>query len=170
MLSLKQIQRQGKLKYLDILQHEKHIGELYDIFCKAEKYLRYDYLTFYSLMSKRQGFVIYDDSKVIGCISFSEYVPANDINIHVFVAPEYHGKWAIKRQWYYTIFAYPFEYLNLPRVSAYIIRPFYRNVEELLHFLGFKLEGVLRKKEKWVDGTYRDVAVYGLLKEEQWRR
>lgn len=154
---------------LDTLKAE-YIAQLYDVYMDAEPYYIYDYETFLVAMNQRQGYVIVDGALPIGAITFSDYIPGCDITIHAFVHPEYQKRWATKRQWYKIIFSYPFEILKLPRVSAYLPVPYYGHVESFLKKLGFKLEGIMRKKSKWLDGSYCDIAIYGLLKEEQrWR-
>lgn len=145
---------------------EKHYRDLYLVYLEAEPYYKYDYETFIMAMSKRQGFVVCDGNKVIGAVTFSDYIPGCEVSIHIFILPQYHGKWAMKRQWYKIIFSYPFDILKVPRVSAYIVKP-YEKVEKFLIALGFKLEGILRRKTLWIDGSYCDLAIYSLLKEEQ---
>lgn len=50
---------------LECLQ-DKHYKELYLVYLESEQYYKYDYEAFVMAMSKRQGFVVCDDNKIIG--------------------------------------------------------------------------------------------------------
>ena len=117
-------------------------------------------------MEKRQGFVVKNnEGRMVGCISFSDYIPEQDITIHCFIDPEYHGKWATKSI-YNVIFDYAFEHLGVNRVSGFSVVGVTDRAGRFLEALGFKKEGTLRQRIKRTDGFY-DVNLYGLLKNER---
>ena len=71
---------------------------------------------------------------------------------------------------YKDVFDYPFEILGLRRVSSYSIEGVTDKAGRFLEGLGFKQEGVIRNRARKPDGSYADIKIYGLLREEaRWK-
>ena len=153
---------------LDTLIPE-HFEALFEIHKRAEAFaelVAFD--SFSNLMKTREGFVVVrDDGKLAGAITFSDYNPGNDIVIHCFMDPDFHGRWASKKL-YKEGFDFPFEYLKVRRISGFCVVGKSDKAGRFLEILGFKKEGTIRQKVKDpADGALYDVNIYGMLKEER---
>jgi RimJ/RimL family protein N-acetyltransferase len=150
---------------LDILNRQ-HYGALYEIHKRAEKF-HAEFEDFIEIMESRQGFVVVaPNGELAGCISFSDYTPEADIIIFCFIDPKYRKRWASKGI-YKTVFDYPFETLNVQRVTGYTVKTINDDAARFLLALGFKYEGTIRNLAKMPDGKFYDVELYGMLKSER---
>jgi RimJ/RimL family protein N-acetyltransferase len=99
--------------------------------------------------------------RVLDLDDIGDGCPVFDIRIE----PQSHGRGLGRRavQWMsHLLFN---EYTGLHRIEA-TTRADHAAMRRVLEFCGFKLEGMLR--ETWItaDGTWKDTAVYGLLRRE----
>jgi|GEM_PF-5639352 len=145
----------------------RHLRRLFEIAREAEGHdCPEDYERFEQLMLQREGFVIFRQStgEMVGCITFSNYVPETNVIIHCFVMKKYQRRWAT-RKILRQVAGYTFEYLGLPRVSGYCVKGVNDWAGEFLERIGFRHEGTVRKG--WKRGNeYYDIKLYGLLREE----
>lgn len=118
---------------------------------------------FKGVMQTREGFVLVSgEGKVIGCISFSDYVPQTNIMIHCVVDTKYQRRWCT-RAILKEIAKYVYDDLDLIRMSGFCIVGKSDSAGEFLLKLGFKEEGKIEKGVKLPDG-YFDLKLFGLLK------
>lgn len=115
-------------------------------------------------LETREGWVLLDNENIVGCISLSDYQPNSDVTIHATVRPQYHGKWA-NRKLLKDIANKVFNELSLPRVSSYSIYGITGHIATLLKRIGFRYEGT-KRKAFWFHTEYKDLALYGMLREE----
>ena len=74
--------------------HPNHYLDIWKLFNKVEGNLQQIQLPeFWKEMENRIGWVLFDENRLIGCVSLSNYCPNSDIVIHATIYPEYHGKW-----------------------------------------------------------------------------
>jgi len=153
--------------WLDTLE-EKHYKVLYEIHKRVEKFYAPTFMQFQDIMKERNGFVVVTkNGELAGTINFGEYIPEMDITIFGFIDFPYRKKWA-SRTIGKIVFDYPFEYLNLPRITGYTVKGI--NDDDTARFLkalGFKYEGTMRKKLKMLDDNLYDIEIYSLLREER---
>ena len=130
----------------------------------TEPWFEYNRASFDGMMAGREGFVLVaSDGKIIGAITFSNYQPGSDITIHCTVLSEYQKRWLTKAI-YKQVFDVPFITLGLERCGGFVIEGC--TPQGFHERLGFKQEGTLRKFVK-IKGEYRNVHIYGMLKEER---
>lgn len=146
--------------------HQNHYRELHAISLRAEK-LPCEFAEFSGCLEQRTGWTVMNGAKVIGCITFSDYVQDHDIVIHCFIDPSAWGRWALRREFGRQVFDYCFEEMNCQRVTGYSITGVSDKAATFLEALGFKEEGVLRQKAKLKGGGVHDLKIYGLLKHER---
>lgn len=144
-----------------------HYPALYEIHRRTHSPNCGSFEEFKKLFDTRSGFVVRMHDRIIGAISFSDWIPEHDITIHCFIDPDYHGKWALCRRHYRSVFDYCFIGLQLKRVSGFCIPGISDAAGRMLLGLGFKDEGMLRQKIKYPDGKIYDIKLYGLLRKEQ---
>lgn len=142
-----------------------HFKELYKIACKAEN-IKDDVseTAFIGAMLKREGWIVSDGNKIIGCVSLSDYIPGLDIVIHGFIDPDYQRRW-LSRTILKIIYTRIFIELELDRVSGYALTGETTAGAKLLEGMGFDLEGV-RSRAAIKYGKKYDVELYGMLKED----
>ena len=109
-----------------------------------------------------EGFVLLADGEVVGGVTFTDHVPLVDVMIHAVVSKRIRGRW-LSRKVLGTVFAFCFEELALPRVSAYALPGVMPEAEWLLLKMGFHVEGVKACATLRPDG-YHDVWLFGMLK------
>jgi ribosomal-protein-serine acetyltransferase len=113
------------------------------------------------------GALIMLDDKIVGSIGFHDLDTANrHASIGYWIDKQHEGKGIVSRCCRVLI-NYLFDTMELHRLQINC------NVENLRsraipERLGFRLEGTLREVE-FVDGKFRDWAVYGLLRDE-WKK
>ena len=141
----------------------KHNACLIEIAKVSEPWIKWHRALFDASLAGREGFVVVSGGKIAGCITFSDYNPDADITIHCSIHPEYHKRWLTKTI-YKQVFDFPFVTLGLKRCSGYIISGctpigFHER-------LGFKEEGI-RRQAVVINGTPRDIYLYGMLESER---
>lgn len=119
---------------------------------------------FIEILSQREGWVIIDDTKAVGCLMLGDYYPNSDITINLMVYPEYYDKW-MSRKLIKDVTNRVFHELRLPRMSAYSIPGINDQIEDLLIRLGFNYEGT-KRNTFWCNGEYKDHKLFGMIKEE----
>lgn len=142
-----------------------HYPTLITIQQQAEPFAVISPVAFGSLMDQREGFTVRDRGEILGCVSFSDHIPLLNIVIHAFVRPDRFGTWynrTILRQMH----AFPFEDLDLPRVTGLSIEGLTPKNDEVLLKCGFNLEGIMRHAVR-IGGLLHNVRMYGLLREER---
>jgi RimJ/RimL family protein N-acetyltransferase len=113
-----------------------------------------------------EGYVIVrNDGKLAGCVTFSDYVPGQNVIIHAFIDPDYRCRW-IRKSFLKEIADYAFEVLDVPKITAFAIEGMTDGMTAFLERIGFQKEGVIRKGIK-INGKLRNLIFYGLLKEER---
>ena len=143
----------------------EHYEELYPIQCRAANVYGMTLQQFSDGMGQRSGFTVFHNDKIIGCVSFSDYIPDHDIMMHTFIDHDYRGKW-INRQMIRDVFLhYCFGQLNCRRVTTCVIEGQTDNAHKMLQKLGFVLEGTIRKRVK-IEADFFNLEIYGALKEE----
>lgn len=120
---------------------------------------------FMEIMKKRTGFTICDGEIPVGCILYENIIKGHNANIHCFIDPEYHGRW-LNRTILKHVFDYVFNDHDVHRITSIQNDLTNKNAEELILWLGFKTEGIIRQGYKFRDSLY-NLKIYGLLKEER---
>lgn len=151
--------------WLDTL-NEKHYRAAYDMAMANEPYssdLSFEQFT--GMMKKREGYVVVaPDGNLVGCVSFSDYIPEVNAIIHCVVDKKYQKRWVTKKM-LKTVWGYVFDTLHLPRISGFCVKGLSENAGKFLVRLGFKEEGIIRKGFKSGNELY-DLMLFGMLKEE----
>jgi RimJ/RimL family protein N-acetyltransferase len=142
-----------------------HYQELYGIAKEHDPSFRAESMDHYiNIMEHQDGWVVVDGDQIIGCISFSDYKPNLDVIAHCFIHSGWHGGWCTK-EILREYFGYAFNDLKVKRVSTFSIVGITDRAAMFIMSLGFKMEGVVRKIALY-GGEYRDVAIFGMLREE----
>lgn len=142
-----------------------HINSLYDVCLEAEgNGAGMTLLAFISMMNQREGWAIFNNDKLIGSITLSDFVPKLDIILHCSILKEYHGRW-LNRKILNTVYGRIFNELELPKVSSYSISGVTDKAEKLLKAMGFEQDGKLRKGAM-VSGEYYPLKIFTMLREE----
>ncbi len=138
---------------------------LFELAMKAEPYVAGMSLeAFKVMMTKREGWTVWDGPKLIGCVSLSDFQPGVAIAMHLFIDPDYHGRWLTKRV-LKEIFSFVFIDLDLPRVSGFLVVDISDSAGGFLLKLGFLKEGEIRKGVQ-LQGGLHNVVLYGMMREE----
>lgn len=139
---------------------------LYKIVVEAEPYSTkaMDIIGFISVMETREGWTVFDDGEIIGCISLSNFIPRLNCVLHTFIRPDYHGKW-LNDELCTIVFGHIFNTLDCRRVTGFCIPGESDRAGYALEHIGFIQEG-LQRQCALTDNGYRDVKIYGMLKEE----
>jgi len=122
----------------------------YDCFCQT--------------LAAREGFTYWQDSRLVGIVSYSDYMPGEMVFIHVTCLPEYRR--VITPGHLRRAFRYAFEELQVRRLLAYSVCGFTDHAAEFLEKAGFVLEGTLREGAWLPGGITADVRLYAMLKKE----
>lgn len=140
--------------------------ELFRILLIAEPYHEPDMTMehFKMVTNRRTAWTVRSEDRIIGCVSYGEYMPGVDITLHVYIDPEFHGRW-MSRSVLRTGFRFPFISLDLPRVSGFCLVGLSDHAGNSLERLGFAPEGV-RRKACMVMNKLWDVKLFGMLREE----
>jgi len=123
-----------------------------------------DIIAFISIMEAREGWTVFDDDEIIGCISLSDFIPRLNCVLHTFIKPDYHGKW-LNDELCTIVFGHIFNTLGCRRVSGFCIPGESDRAGKALEHIGFKQEG-LHRKSALTDNGYRDLKIFGMLREE----
>lgn len=115
-------------------------------------------------MFKREGFVLVVDGQCIGCVSYSDHQPRQDITMHVFIDKKYRGLWC-SRKVLRIAFSFPFIELGLPRCSGLYISGINSETGVFLSRLGFKMEGV-KRNGFILNGRAYNIVTFGMLLNE----
>lgn len=142
-----------------------HIDRLHEIVLQAEAWAGYISLEqFYYKLRGRDSLTLLEGEEPIGAITYSDFTPAADVTMHVFVTPEYQKRW-LSRRILAQVFGKVFEEYDLPRCSTYSFPGVTDDVFNFQLALGFKPEGVKRKAAWLADGLH-DIQLMGMLREE----
>ena len=114
-------------------------------------------------LSIRRGFTIWNKDKLVGMVSYSDFIPGVVVVIHFLQDPDYKG--SVTRKTVKEAFSFPFEKLHVPRLSSYCITGVTDSAGKYLKRLGFRLEGTFKESTRTPNG-FKDVEIYGMLKSE----
>ena len=140
--------------------------ELYKIVKEAEPYMAktMDIIGFTSIMELREGWTVYNDDEIIGCVSISDFIPKLNCILHAFVKSDYFGNW-IDNKICNLVYGHIFNTLGCSRVTGYCLVGESDRAGIALEHMGFKQEG-LQRQCALTDNGYHDVKTFGMLKEE----
>lgn len=144
---------------------QAYAEQLYQIVRNVEQWGGYiSYEAFCSRMRQREGFVVLDGDRVIGAVTFSDFIPGADITIHCDIDPSYQRRW-VTRNICREVFSWVYNDLGLPRCSTFTFPGKTDIAERFVIALGFKMEGLKQKAALLSDGL-SDVKLLGMLKED----
>lgn len=141
----------------------EYYEELFKLAKLAEPFEGFHYYDkFCQDMDVRVGFTYWIGDKIVGLMSFTDYLPGVSVLIHAMFHPKFRS--ALGRKAIRHIFDYAFNTLLVQRISAISIEGV-TDVVKFLEGVGFVREGCIRKSMELANGIF-DVTIYGMLREE----
>ena len=155
-----------KMSYLEEMRPD-HYPALYEILREHDPTFDADSLDhMIACFQGLEGWVVLsEDGVMVGMVAYSHFQPGLTIIIHGVVDKNWRGRWVTRRN-LRTIFEKPYNELDLPRVSGYMVADL--NIEQLWPIfkkIGFRLEGCIRKGFRF-RGKLHDLYLVGMLREE----
>lgn len=117
---------------------------------------------FLDFISKFFGWVVCDNSTVIGYVLLDSLVSKHQVSIHMSIVPSYHKKW-LNESIYNQIFKTIFNDLGIKRINGLAIEGMAN--DKFQTKLGFKYEGTMRDAHKKGDQLY-NIKLYSMLPED----